>query len=337
VSDHGTRIVERHCDVVLLGTSADLLATAADLSGRGWSVIVVDADGPSRADVDRADADPPDSLREDIRRHGGEIIAARATRVVPRDDDHRVVELTGGHAILARWVVTSPETAKAVTALAAAAPDTGRYAANEADWDHRYDGEQMWSGNPNGSLVAQVSALPPGRALDVGAGEGGDAIWLAEQGWSVTASDISRRALDRVAGEAARRGLHLDYLHADANAADAYPRSSYDLVSAQYASIPRTPDGRAVRTLLAAVAPGGTLLVVSHDLTPLRTPIDTATQSRMFDPDAYVRVEDFLGVLSASPDWEIEVNELRDRPPGAASAHHVHDVILQARRHSVDG
>ena len=81
-----------------------------------------------------------------------------------------------------------------------------RPSANEADWDHRYGGDQMWSGNPNGTLVNEISGLAPGRALDVGAGEGGDALWLAEQGWSVTASDISQRALDRVErrGRAAR-------------------------------------------------------------------------------------------------------------------------------------
>ncbi len=74
-----------------------------------------------------------------------------------------------------------------------------RPSANEADWDHRYGGDQMWSGNPNGTLVNEIDGLAPGRALDVGAGEGGDAVWLAEQGWQVTANDISQRALDRVA------------------------------------------------------------------------------------------------------------------------------------------
>ena len=96
--------------------------------------------------------------------------------------------------------------------LAAAA----RPAANEADWDHRYGGGQIWSGNPNGTLVNEMSGVTPGRALDVGAGEGGDALWLAEQGWRVTASDISQRALDRIDAEARRRGLHLERHHADA-------------------------------------------------------------------------------------------------------------------------
>ena len=208
-----------------------------------------------------------------------------------------------------------------------------RPSANEADWDHRYGGDQIWSGNANGTLVKEISGLAPGRALDVGAGEGGDAVWLAEQGWKVTASDVSQRALDRVDVEAKRRGLHVERHHADANALDAYEAAAFDLVSAQYASIPRTPDGRGVRNLLHAVAPGGRLLVVGHDLEPMRTPIDTTAHSRGFDPDAYVRVDDFAAALVDSPAWDVEVHEKRPRPAGAASAaHHVDDIVLRARR-----
>ncbi len=210
-----------------------------------------------------------------------------------------------------------------------------RPSANQADWDHRYGDRQMWSGNPNGTLVHEATGLTPGRALDVGAGEGGDALWLAEKGWRVTASDISQRALDRVSAEATRRAVAIECHHADANALDAFATQSFDLVSAQYASIPRTPDGRGVANLMDAVAPGGTLLVVSHDLEPMRTPIDTVTHSRAFDPDAYVRVDDVAAALAASAEWVIEVHEKRPRPAGAASAsHHVDDVVLRARRHA---
>lgn len=207
-----------------------------------------------------------------------------------------------------------------------------RPSANEADWDHRYDGDRMWSGNPNGALVHEVAAMGPGSVLDVGAGEGGDAVWLAEQGWDVTASDVSRRALEHVAAEAGRRGLHIVCQHADANARDAFGGATYDLVSAHYASIPRSRDGRAIDNLLAAVAPGGTLLVVGHDLTPMRGPIDTEQQSRAFDPDAYVRVDDVAAVLGGDPGWTIELHALRSRPEGATSSHHVDDVVLRARR-----
>jgi thioredoxin reductase/SAM-dependent methyltransferase len=210
-----------------------------------------------------------------------------------------------------------------------------RPSAHQTDWEHRYGGDRLWSGNPNGTLVQEVGGLSPGRALDVGAGEGADALWLAEQGWRVTASDISQVALDRLDAEARRRDLDVDRHHADANAIDAFAPAEFDLVSALYASIPRTPDARAVHNLLRAVAPGGTLLVVSHDLEPMRAPVDTRTHSRPFDPDAYVRVEDFVAVLSNDPDWDIEVHERRPRPPGAASAsHHVDDVVLRARRHT---
>jgi thioredoxin reductase/SAM-dependent methyltransferase len=208
-----------------------------------------------------------------------------------------------------------------------------RPSANETDWDHRYGGDPIWSGNPNGSLVDEVGGLPVGRALDVGAGEGGDAVWLAEQGWTVTASDVSGRALQRVAAEAERRGLRIECRHADANALEPFDGGPFDLVSAQYAAIPRTPDGRGVRNLLDAVAPGGTLLVVSHDLEPLRTPAGPHEHSRPFDPDAYVRTDDVVAALAASPAFEIVAHDKRPRPPGAASAsHHAHDVVLRARR-----
>lgn len=211
--------------------------------------------------------------------------------------------------------------------------DAARPSANEADWDQRYRGDPMWSGNPNGTLVKEASGLAPGRALDVGAGEGADAFWLADQGWTVTASDISQLALDRVAAEAERRGLHLECHHTDANAADAFETAAFDLVSAQYASIPRTPDARSVHNLLDAVAPGGTLLVVSHDLEPMRAPVDTLAQGHAFDPDAYVRVDDFAVALAQSPGWDIKVHEKRPRPAGAASAsHHVDDIVLLAQR-----
>lgn len=201
-----------------------------------------------------------------------------------------------------------------------------------ADWDHRYSGELMWSGNPNGSLVAEVGGLSGGRALDVGAGEGGDALWLSRHGWQVTASDISSRALDVVEVQAARRGLRVTCLQADANAREPFPPKGFDLVSASYASVPRTPDLRGVRNILDAVAAGGTLIVISHDLEAMH---DAQHEQRPFDPDAYLHIDDFVAVLKESGDWTIEVNDKRPRPPGSATAaHHVDDLVLRARRAS---
>ncbi|WP_375486007.1 FAD-dependent oxidoreductase [uncultured Jatrophihabitans sp.] len=206
-----------------------------------------------------------------------------------------------------------------------------RTSGNQADWDHRYAGEPLWSGNPNGTLVREAGALTPGRALDVGAGEGGDALWLAEQGWQVTANDVSPDVLARLHAQAERRGLAVECLPADANARDPFGAQAYDLVTAHYASIPRTPDRRGERNLLGAVAPGGVLLVVGHDLEPMREAIDSG-QGHAFDPDAYKRIDDVAELLADAAGWDVEVHEKRPRPPGAASGHHVEDVVLRARR-----
>jgi SAM-dependent methyltransferase len=208
-----------------------------------------------------------------------------------------------------------------------------RPSGEENDWDHRYGDElPMWSGNPNGTLVHETADLIPGRVLDIGAGEGGDAVWLAEQGWQVTATDISSRALARVTAETRRRGLDVECLHRDANALRPFAPGAYDLVSMQYGAVHRTPDQRGLHNLLAAVAPGGTLLVVGHDLTPMSEPVDVATATRMFDPDAYIGIDEIAAALHRSPDWKVEVHETRPRPPGAASTHHVDDIVLRAHR-----
>jgi 2-polyprenyl-3-methyl-5-hydroxy-6-metoxy-1,4-benzoquinol methylase len=82
------------------------------------------------------------------------------------------------------------------------------------EWDERYEehDHRMWSGNVNGTLVIEIAGLPVGRALDVGCGEGGDAIWLASQGWQVTAVDISEVALDRARSAAGAAGVVVDWV-----------------------------------------------------------------------------------------------------------------------------
>lgn len=209
-----------------------------------------------------------------------------------------------------------------------------RPSAGEADWDHRYSGDQVWSGDPNASLVAEMAGVAPGRALDVGAGEGGDAIWLAEQGWQVTASDISQQALDRVADEGTRRGVEIKGHRTDANALAAFDAAAFDLVTAHYVPIPRTPDRRGVRNLLEAVAPRGTLLIVSHDLEQMRAAGDTENHTenhQTYDPDAYLTVADFVDVLEGSSEWEIKTLEKRARPATKLSPHDS-DIVLRAQR-----
>ncbi len=92
-----------------------------------------------------------------------------------------------------------------------------------------------------------------------------------------------------------------------------------------------TSDERGLHNVLNAVAPGGLLLIVSHDLEAMRAHAATHENSRPFDPNAYVRVEDFVNTLTNKPDWTIEVNESRARPSGASS-HHINDIVFRARR-----
>ena len=193
-------------------------------------------------------------------------------------------------------------------------------------WDERYgerDGS-MWSGAPNGSLVVEIEGMAPGRALDIGCGEGGDAIWLARQGWRVTAVDISDVAVDRGRRAAEAAGVAVDWRCADLLQSPPEARS-YDLVNIQYPALLATAGHDAVRRLLDAVAPGGTLLAVGHDLADNQHAADHG-----FDPDDYIGVDAMAGLLPA--DFEVEVQETRTRPNPPAGAHHVDDVILRARR-----
>jgi SAM-dependent methyltransferase len=197
----------------------------------------------------------------------------------------------------------------------------------QTEWDERYaEREQLWSGQPNGALVEEVAALTPGRVLDVGCGEGADAVWLALRDWDVTALEVSGLALQRAAGHARDAGVAVRWVHADLAQA-MLPPASFDLVSAQYPALLRTPDAAAECALLAAVAPGGVLLVVHH------AGMDTqpAHDSR-FDPADYVWPPMVAALLN--DDWEVELDEQRPRiaPDGGAGAHPTEDLVLRARR-----
>ena len=183
----------------------------------------------------------------------------------------------------------------------------------------------MWSGEPNGALVAEVSDLEPGTALDVGCGEGADAIWLAGRGWRVTAIDVSDVALQRAATAAEQSHVDVEWIHA--GLLDAIlPSSGFDLVSAQYPALLHTPDRDAERRLVDAVAPLGHLLVVHH----ADFDVEKA-KAHGFDPADYVAPSDVALLLDES--WQVTFDERRPRQvhSGAGSGHS-HDVVLRADR-----
>jgi SAM-dependent methyltransferase len=196
-----------------------------------------------------------------------------------------------------------------------------------AEWDKRYgEHDQLWSGQPNGTLVVEVSGMTPGRVLDVGCGEGADAIWLARNGWEVTALEVSGVALERAAVHATAAGVEIRWVHAGLVEA-AFPPASFDLVSAHYPAVLRTPDSAPERALLDAVAPGGVLLLVHHAGFETRHLHDAT-----FDPTVYVWPSMVAALLD--DDWVVEVDEERPRavPEGGAGAHHVDDIVLRARK-----
>ena len=210
------------------------------------------------------------------------------------------------------------------------AADPSAYAtpplSDDQEWDERYSsGDQVWSGEPNGALMAEVQYLQPGRALDVGCGEGADAIWLASVGWQVTALDVSKVALRRASTAATKSRIQVRWMHTGLLEAQLHP-GAFDLVSAQYPALRRTPTQAAERALMDAVAPEGLLLVVHH------ADVDAeVAKSHGFDPADYVNPGDVAALLGE--DWQIALDERRPRSVRTgAGAHHTHDVVLHARR-----
>ena len=139
------------------------------------------------------------------------------------------------------------------------------------DWDRRYGAAALvWGEEPNRFLVAEVGALRPGRALDLACGEGRNAVWLAERGWTVTGVDFSPVALARAAELAARRGVEVELVEADLTGYTP-PRAAFDLVLVLYLQLPSAGRRVVLDAAAAAVAPQGTLLVVGHDRANLVT------------------------------------------------------------------
>lgn len=139
-----------------------------------------------------------------------------------------------------------------------------------AMWEEHYAAKpQVWSGRVNAQLAEIAPQLPVGRALDLGCGEGADALWLAERGWTVVGTDISETALARARTAAENRGLagRIEFRRDDLDRS--FPDGGFDLVSAQFLHSPAAMDRAAIlRRAADAVAPGGALLIVDHGAAP---------------------------------------------------------------------
>lgn len=164
-------------------------------------------------------------------------------------------------------------------------------------WDERYrSSHRLWSGNPNANLVNEASELAPGTALDVGCGEGADAIWLARRGWTVHAMDLSSVAVERAAEHAAEAGDGIadrvtweaaDLLEWDPGT------TRYDLVTSQYVHLPSGEREVLYTRLAELVAPGGTLLIVGHHPLDLDAGVPRPPRPELFfTPDEVVALLD---------------------------------------------
>lgn len=207
----------------------------------------------------------------------------------------------------------------------------------EAAWDDRYRSKgALWSGNPNRYLVSEAEGLPPGTALDVGAGEGADAIWLAARGWRVTAVDISSVALGRAAAHAADGGdeiaVRIEWRHEDLTSWRP-PEAGFDLVTSQYMHLPVEARTRMFARLAAAVAPAGTLLIVGHHPSDLQTTVPRPPLRELF------YTGDEIAALLGKDEWDIVTNAEPGReatdPDGNAVT--IHDTVFRARRRLSDG
>ncbi|GGP96510.1 class I SAM-dependent methyltransferase [Streptomyces roseolilacinus] len=177
-------------------------------------------------------------------------------------------------------------------------------------WEARYrDSDRVWSGRPNELLVREVTGLAPGTALDLGCGEGGDAVWLASAGWRVTGVDISATALARAARHAAEAGVGERTSWERHELGRSFPEGSFDLVSAQYLQSPVELDRQGIlRSAADAVADGGTLLVVMHAGWPswvTEPPFDAV----------FPTLDGVLDELSLpEEEWTVETRETVRRP-----------------------
>jgi SAM-dependent methyltransferase len=133
-------------------------------------------------------------------------------------------------------------------------------------WEQHYaERDRIWSGRVNVRMAEVVSSLTPGRALDLGCGEGADACWLAQRGWTVVAVDISDTALQRAAAAAESQGVGDRIQFVQHDLSQSFPEGTFDLISAQFLhSMIPFDRPRVLKRAVGAIRPGGSLLIVDH-------------------------------------------------------------------------
>ena len=207
-------------------------------------------------------------------------------------------------------------------------------------WDEMYRSRpRVWSGRPNPQLVAEAAGLPPGKALDLGCGEGADALWLAERGWTVTAVDVSAVALERAAAHAAEAGVGDRVTWLQRDLATWTPEEQFDLVSVQFLHSTVAPWQPPHRLAANAVRPGGTLLIVGHHpdgLPPWSSHQGGSHQGNSHaDTGMFFTADQLTAELGiAPPEWIVDVAESREReatgPDGQTAI--LADAVLRATR-----
>lgn len=197
---------------------------------------------------------------------------------------------------------------------------------DQQQWDELYGStELVWTAQANRFVVEELADLPPGHALDLGAGEGRNAIWLAERGWRVTAVDFSAVGLAKAAKLAEMRGVTgLRWVEADLRGYRP-GQAAYDLVLIAYVHLPPDEFGPLLQTSASALAPGGTLLVVGHDADNI-----AHGHGGPQDPRILHRVQD---VVAALPGLTIRRAEQARRPVQSGEGDQVAiDTVVRAQR-----
>jgi len=193
------------------------------------------------------------------------------------------------------------------------------------DWNRKHgEAGPLFGVEPNRFLVAEIDGLAPGRALDLACGAGRNAVWLAERGWAVTGADFSDVALENARGLAADRGVEVEWVQADLRDWE-LPAREFDLVAILYLQLPAEERALVLARAAEAVAPGGTLLVVGHDLQNLN-----GGHGGPQDPRVLFTPEDVAGEL---PGLEVEKAERVLRPVATeAGEAQAIDALVRARR-----